>query len=92
MRPGFAKRAVAVKAAAVAPEATVTLAGTLTSKSLLESATAAFPEAGPLSVTVQVDVPPLPNAAGLQLNDVTWLDAFGVAVKEVDTVPLVPET
>jgi hypothetical protein len=90
MRPGFAKRAVAGKAADVAPEATVTLAGTVTSKSLLESATTAFPEAGPLSVSVQVDVAPLAIADGLQLNDVTCRDAF--AVKEVDTVPLVPET
>lgn len=59
--------AVAVKVAVVAPEATVTEAGTLTAALLLESDTTAPPVgAACVIVTVQVDVLPELTVAGLQ--------------------------
>lgn len=51
--------AVAVKVAEVAPDATVTEAGTVSAPTLLESATVIPPDPAALDrVTVQVDVPP----------------------------------
>jgi hypothetical protein len=57
-----------VKVAVVAPEETVTLAGTDTAELLLESVITALPEAAAVSLTVQVDVAPLAMVAGLQFN------------------------
>jgi hypothetical protein len=82
--------AVARNVADVAPEATVTLAGTVMAVLLLESATTAFPEAALLRMTTQFDVAPLATVAGLQLKEVTCVGAL--AVNEVDTATLLPET
>jgi hypothetical protein len=58
---------VTVNPAVVAPDATVTLAGTEASAVLLDSATANPPlGAAPLKVTVHVDVPGAPTIAGEQ--------------------------
>jgi hypothetical protein len=57
--------------AEVAPEATVTLGGTVTAALLLESVTTVLPEAGALRFTVQFDVAPLAMLVGLQVTDVT---------------------
>ena len=72
--------AVAWKVADVAPEATVTLAGTVMAVLLLESVTTAFPEADWLRFTVQVDEAPLAMLAGVQLKDVTCVVALTVTV------------
>jgi hypothetical protein len=72
----------------VTPEATVTLAGTVTAVLLLESVTTVFPETGLLRVTVQFDVAPLATVDGLQLKEVTCADALAVTVTVVCTDPL----
>jgi hypothetical protein len=79
---------VAVKFPAVAPDATVTLAGTAAFAVLLDSATTS-PALGaaPLKVTVQVDVPGAFTLDGLQ---VTPLGVTGVDWMTV-MVPLVPD-
>jgi hypothetical protein len=82
--------AVARNVADVAPEATVTLAGTVTAVLLLESVTTAFPEAALLMMTMQFDEAPLAMLVGLQLKEVTCAGAL--AVNEVDTATLLPET
>jgi hypothetical protein len=77
--------AVAVKAAVVTPEATVTLAGTDTEDLLLDSVTTALPEAALVRVTVQLDVAPLAIVAGRHFKVV----AFGAStVTVVWAVPL----
>jgi hypothetical protein len=65
----------AEKGAVVAPEATVTLAGTVRASLLLESPTTLFPEAAPFKVTVQFDAARLRIDDGLQVNEVTCLVA-----------------
>ena len=77
---------MAEKVADVAPDATVTLAGTATAALLLESVTTAFPEAAVLRVTVQFDVAPLATVDGLQLTAETCAGALTVTV--VCTDPL----
>jgi hypothetical protein len=72
----------------VAPDATVTLAGTVTAALLLESATAALPEAGALRFTVQFDVAPLAILVGLQFREVTCGGAGAFTVTVVCTDPL----
>ncbi len=86
--------AVAVKFADVAPDATVTDAGTVNAVSLLDSVTAAPPvPAACVRVTVHVEVPPVPRLAGLQD---TWLTAVAArsdtyAVCELPfKVPVIP--
>jgi hypothetical protein len=75
----------AEKVAVVAPEETVTLAGTVTAGLLLESPTALFPEAAPFRVTVQFDSAPLAIAVGVQVNEVICLvGAFTVTVAWAD--------
>jgi len=60
---------VAVKAPVVAPDATVTLAGTVTLALLLDSATLAPPAgAAALRVSVHVEVPGATTMVGLQLR------------------------
>jgi hypothetical protein len=73
------------KRAESAPEATLTLAGTVTAGLLLESATALFPEAAPFKVTVQFDAAPAAIAVGVQLNEVTCrVGAFTITVACAD--------
>jgi hypothetical protein len=72
--------AVARNVADVAPEATITLAGTVTAVLLLESATTALPGATLLRITVQVDEAPLAMLVGLQIKDVTCVVALTVTV------------
>jgi hypothetical protein len=79
---------VAEKVAEVAPEATVTLAGTVTAVLLLESVTTVFPEADVLRVTVQFNVAPLATGDGLQLKEATCADALTVTVTVVCADPL----
>ena len=79
---------MAEKVADVAPEATVTLAGTVTAALLLESRTNAFPEAALLRVTVQFVVALLATVDGLQLREVTCADALTVTVTVVCADPL----
>jgi hypothetical protein len=67
----------------VEPDATVTLAGTVTAALLLESATTALPEAALFRFTVQLEVALLATVDGLQLRELTCAGAF--AVREVDT-------
>ena len=69
--------AVARKVADAAPEATVTLAGTVTAALLLLSVTTELDEAALFRFTVQVEVEPLATLAGLQLKDETELDTTG---------------
>ena len=80
-----------VNVAVVAPAATITLEGTLTTVVLLlESPTCAPPAgAGPLSVTVPVeDCTPPTALVGLRLSDESVGDAggAGVTVSEADLV------
>ena len=72
----------------MAPEATVTLAGTVTAVLLLESVTTVFPEAAELRVTVQFVVAPLATGDGLQLKEATCADALTVTVTVVCADPL----
>jgi hypothetical protein len=60
--------AVAKKFALVAPELTVTFAGTVSSTRLLDNATVAAPSAAALSVTVQVALWPASSIAGAQAS------------------------
>ena len=79
--------AAAVKLAEVAPDATVTEAGTLKAVTLLERLTLMPPvPAACDNVTVHVDVPPGLRLAGLQD---TWLTLVG-ATREIDTVCELP--
>ena len=75
--------ALAVKLADVAPDATVTDAGTFNAPALLESVTLTPPApAACVNVTVHADVPP-----GLRLvgSHETWLTASG-ASREIEAV------
>jgi hypothetical protein len=80
--------AVIWKVAEVAPERTETLAGTVATELLLESATTVFPETGAFRFTVQVAEAPLAIVAGLQIKDVTWVVAVTVTVIVVCAVAL----
>ena len=80
--------AVAVNPADVAPEFTVTFAGTLTAALLLESETSALPDAALFRLTVQLDVPPLATVDGVQLTELIVAAAGASAVSEVDTETL----
>ena len=79
--------AVAVNPADVAPEFTVTFAGTLTAALLLDSETTALPDAALFRLTVQLDVPPLATVDGEQLTELI-VAAGASAVSEVDTKTL----
>jgi fructoselysine-6-P-deglycase FrlB-like protein len=80
-----AAAALAVKAAVVAAAATVTLVGTVTAALLLESDTTAPPlGAAFVSVTVQVAVPPLASAVGLQVSEPTRIWVVTVTVVTCD--------
>jgi hypothetical protein len=83
-----AEFAVAKKVADVAPEATVTLDGTVTAALLLESVTTALPVAGALRLTVQFDVAPLAMLVGLHIKDVTCGGGVTVTDIVVCAVPL----
>ena len=75
--------AVAVKLADVAPEATVTDAGTVSAAALLESVSATPPEPAACdSVTVQDEVPPELRLVGLQDSALT----LSGASREIDAV------
>jgi hypothetical protein len=74
----------AEKLADEAPEATVTLAWTVTAELLLERATTAFPEAALFRVTVQFDVAPLAIDDGLQFNEVTCVGTVTLTVAWAD--------
>ena len=64
--------AVAVNVLAVAPAATVTEPGTVSTALLLDSETAAPPiGAAPDNVTVHVEVPPLPRLVGAHASELT---------------------
>ena len=78
--------AVAVKVAVVAPAATVSEAGTVSTPLLLERETAAPPVGATFdSVTVQLDVPPLKTLVGAHETELTTTGATSdsVAVFEV---------
>jgi hypothetical protein len=72
--------AVALNLAVVEPEATVTLAGTVTAVLLLDSATTALPEAALFRLTVQLDVALRAIVDGLHLSELTCADAATVKV------------
>jgi len=75
--------AVAVKFAAVAPDATLTDGGTLNAVTLLERATVIPPEPAACdSVTEHADVPPEPRLVGLHDTRLTVVDA----TSEIDAV------
>jgi len=78
---------VTVNVAVVAPEATVTLAGTVATEVLLLLIVtrAPPPGAGPFSVTVPVDELPPTTGFGLNVTEVTW---GGVTVSPVVRVLL----
>jgi hypothetical protein len=78
---------VAVKPADIAPDATLTEAGTVNAALLLESATAIPPEPAACDrVTVQADVPPELRVVGEQDS---WLTTVG-AVSENEAVCELP--
>ena len=79
--------AVAGNVADVAPEAIVTLAGTVTTVLLLESVTTVVPEAAMLSVTVQFAVAPLAIEDGLQLSELTCGEVLAATVTVVCADP-----
>jgi hypothetical protein len=70
-----------VNPAEVAPELTVTFAGTVTAALLLDRVTTALPDAALLRFTVQVALAPLAILDGLQLTELTC--ATAVAVTEI---------
>jgi len=82
-----------VKAALVAPAATVTLEGTLAAAVLLlESVTSAPPDgAGPLNVTVPVEVcvPPI-TLVGLSVSDESVTAGGGAGVTVIEAVLVTP--
>ena len=68
--------AVAVKLAAVAPEATVTDAGTVSAAALLDKVTVIPPDPAVCdNVTVQVEVAPELRLVGLQATELTVVGA-----------------
>ena len=74
--------AVAVKDALNAPDATVTLAGTVTQVLFDDNATVKALTAALFKVTVQVLLPPPVTAAGLQASNDTPTGASNVSVTE----------
>jgi hypothetical protein len=72
---------VAVKVVVLWPDATVTLAGTVTKLLLLASETVAALVAAVLNVTVQVLDALLPRVEGAQATDVSCAGAEAVSVK-----------
>src|SRR5438876_9436099 len=80
---------VTVKVAVLAPAATRTLAGTVAAVVLLlERVTVAPPVgAGPVSVTVPVDVPPPITGVGLRLGLLSASRVVALAVFEYADVP-----
>ena len=75
--------AVAENVALLAPESTVTLAGTVTAALLLDRATTAAAVAAVFRLTVQVDVPPLATVDGAQMTEVTSTCAGALTVTVV---------
>lgn len=71
----------AVKVALLWPDATTTLAGTVSDALLLKSATVAALAAALFKVTVQVLDELLPSVEGAQANDVSCAGALAVTVK-----------
>jgi hypothetical protein len=71
---------VAVKVALLWPDATVTLAGTVSNVLLLASATVAALVAALFKVTVQVLEAPLPKVEGAQPSEVSWAGATRLKV------------
>jgi hypothetical protein len=76
---------VAVKVAVLWPDATVTLAGTVSTALLLVSETVAALAAAWLNVTVQVLDALLPRAEGAQANEVSCAGALAPSVKVWET-------
>ena len=70
--------AVAVNPADVAPELTVTLAGTVTAALLLDRFTTVLPDAALLRFTVHDALAPLARFDGLQLTELTCAEALAV--------------
>lgn len=75
---------VAVNAAALWPEGTVTLAGTVSSPLLLLSETTVAPLAALFKVAVQVLDALLPRVEGAQARDVSCAGALPVSVKVLE--------
>src|SRR5450432_2627195 len=71
----------AVKVALLCPDATVTLAGTVSNPLLLASETVAALEAAWFKVTVQVRDALLPRVEGAQATDVSCAGAVALRVK-----------
>ena len=67
------------------PNATVTLAGTVSNPLLLASETVAALVAALFNVTVQVLDALLPSVEGAQASDVSWAGAAGGDVKVCET-------
>jgi hypothetical protein len=80
--------AVAVNPADVAPEFTVTFAGTLTAALLLDRVTTALPDAALLRFTVHDALAPLAILDGLQLTELTCATVLAVTDTTVSAVPL----
>jgi hypothetical protein len=76
---------VAVKVALLWPDATTTLAGTVSDALLLASATVAALAAALFNVTVQVLEALLPSVEGVQANDVSCAGAEAVTVNVCET-------
>src|ERR1700722_13967002 len=81
---------VAVKVAVLWPDATVTLAGTVSNPLLLTSETVAALVAALFNVTVQVVEALLPRVEGAQETDVSCAGAEAVSVKLWETLLRVP--
>ena len=80
--------AVAVNPADVAPDVTVTFAGTLTAALLLDRVITALPDAALLRFTVHDALAPLAILDGLQLTELTSAAALAVTDTVVCAVPL----
>ena len=80
--------AVALNVAVLAPEATVTEAGTVNAAKLLDNPTAMAAFAAPVSVTLQVLVPPEATVAGLHCR----LESDGAGAGAVMVMPNVRDT
>ena len=76
----------AAKVALLWPDATTTLAGTVSNTLLLASATVAALVAALFKVTVQVLDALLPSAEGAQVSEVSCAGALAVTVKVCETL------